>query len=161
MQATFYVPPWLHAHSHTRWSSKHTNSSNPQPSGYWRYHNSFFSQRQARKDDRNCTCKPQKTGLNWFRRGKNWVVYFFLPLAKDLGTFDVQSASIFKKESRKEKKEEEKKTHHWKGLAALGPRHAHLKLALGQVHLLMDSRNRGVHTSPPPRLFSVLPLSSS
>ena len=84
-------------HSHTCWSPKHTNSSNPQPSGYWRYHNSFFSQRQARKDDRNYVCS-QKTGLNWFRRGKKLsCVFFFLPLAKDLGTFDVQSAGIFKK----------------------------------------------------------------
>lgn len=55
--------------THTLWSPEHTNPSDPQPLGYWRYHNSFFSQRQARKDDRNCVCS-QKTSLNWFRGKK-------------------------------------------------------------------------------------------
>lgn len=55
----------------------------------------FFPNWQARKADRTCVCS-QKTGLNWFGGGELSCVSFFflLPLAKDLGAFDVQSAGI-------------------------------------------------------------------
>lgn len=63
----------------------------PGPSGYWHGDNSFFSQQQARKDDRTCV-RGQGTGLNWFR-GKKWScvsspppLSLFLPLAKRPGS---------------------------------------------------------------------------
>lgn len=40
----------------------------------------FFSQWQARKDDRTCVCS-QKTGLNWFRGEKIELCVFFFFLA--------------------------------------------------------------------------------
>lgn len=44
------------------------------------------------------------------QRGKKLsCVFFFLPLAKDLGTFDVQSAGIFKKRKQERKERRRKK----------------------------------------------------
>lgn len=74
---TCYVPPWLHAHTLTHAGLLNTPTlpiPSPRVTGVITI--PFFSQRQARKDDRNCV-RSQKTGLNWFRRGKKLSCVFF------------------------------------------------------------------------------------
>lgn len=80
--------PQLRACAHNAGLLCTPNPSDPGPSGYWRYHNSFFSQWQARKDDRTCVCS-QKTGLNWFRGEKIELCVFFFSL-----TFSQRPGSI-------------------------------------------------------------------
>lgn len=75
-------------------STFHATEIDPGPSGYWRYHNSFFPNgKPGKMTEPVCVAKRlASTGSE----GKKIELsfFFFLPLAKDLGAFDVQSAGI-------------------------------------------------------------------
>lgn len=117
---TCHALPQLRARAHNAGLLRTPNPSDPGPSGYWRYHNSFFPNgKPGKMIEPVCVAKRLASTGSEGKKIELCVFFFLLPLAKDLGAFDVQSAGIKKK--KKERKEKKKKhTHTLKRLGCTG-----------------------------------------
>lgn len=165
MQARLLCPALApRTHSHTRWSSKHTNSSNPQPSGYWRYHNSFFFPNGKPGKMIGTVYVAKRLASTGSEGEKNWVVYFFLAFSQRPGNIWCTVGRYFlkKKVGKKRKKKKKKKNPPLKRLGCTGAlTRSHLKLGPRPSSSVNGQPQPRRTPPPPPRLFSVLPLSSS